>query len=468
MKPQRYAMVFLLVTAVPSFCQTEAQVPAATLDTAAQSETPAQAEDQSSFRPEPMSPTISGGSDEMQLPAPVNAAGYSMELASETPRSNYVSGALTFMSTYDDNIKAGFNGRRISDDSYSVMSTLSWRQSSARVRWNLAYAPGLTLYQHHSGLNQHTQNVSLGSQFRLSQHVTLSLLDVFAKTSNPFNQFTPNLSTSSGPTQPIATIVSPITNQITNSGSVQLTYQFGLNSMIGATGLFSDLYYLNPSQARGLANSHSKGAEGFYSRRISGRHYLGAKYQYQSLLATPLSAQTKTHLVDLFYTIYLQPTTSLSFYAGPQYSDSNGGEVLPTKTWSPSYGGSFGWQEQRISVVLSAGQSISAGGGLQGAVRAKNASASVRGQLTKSWTAEVSAFYSNNALLTPQLSATNAGHSIAGTVLLGRPIGQNLNLELAYTRLHQSYSNLSTLLAVPNTNRVWLSLSYQFVRPIGR
>jgi hypothetical protein len=302
----------------------------------------------------------------------------------------------------------------------------------------------------------------------LSPHVTLSLLDVFAKTSNPFNQLTPNLGTSSAPTKPIATIISPITDQTTNSGSAQLTYQFGLNSMIGATGLFSDLHYLNPAQATGLANSHSKVAEGFYSQRISGRHYLGAKYQYQYLLATPLDAQTETHLAELFYTVYLQPTTSLSLYAGPQYSESRGRGLPPTRTWSPSYGSSFGWQGQRISFALSAGQHVSAGGGLQGAVSNKNANASVRGQLTKSWTVGVSAFYSNNALLTPHLSATNAGHSIAGTVLLGRQIGQNLNLDFAYTRLHQSYSNLSTLSAVPNTNRVWLSLSYQFVKPIGR
>ena len=468
MKLHKYAIAFLLVAAVPSFCQTEATAPAATPDTAAQSGTPAQAEDQSSFRPEPPSPVINAGSDEMQVPSPVSTGGYSMEFASETPRSNYVSGGLTFMSIYDDNIGAGFSGRRVGDDSYSVMPTFSWRQSSSRVLWNLAYAPGFTFYHHYSGLNQYTQNFSLDSQFRLSPHVTLSLRDGFAKTSNPFNQLTPDLSTSTGLTQPVATIISPVTDQITNSGSAQLTYQLGLNSMIGATGLFSDLHYLNPSLASGLANSHSKGAEGFYSHRISGRHYLGVKYQYQSLLATPLNSHTETHGVELFHTIYLQPTTTLSLYAGPQYSHSNGGGAPPTKSWSPSYGVSFGWQGQRMSFALSGGRSVNAGGGLQGAARVESASASVRGQLTKSWNADVSAFYANSTLLTPQLSATKGGHSIAGTVSLGRQMGQSLNLNLAYTRLHQSYANLSTLSAVPNTNRVWLSLSYQFTRPIGR
>ena len=102
------------------------------------------------------------------------------------------------------------------------------------------------------------------------------------------------------------------------------------------------------------------------------------------------------------------------------------------------------------------------------AVRSPEPRSADRRQLTKSWNAGVDAFYANSTLLTPQLSATKGGHSIAGTVSLGRQIGQSLNLNLAYTRLHQSYGNLSTLSAAPNTNRVWLSLSYQFTRPIGR
>jgi hypothetical protein len=473
MRLYKYLIVFLLLSAVPVVCQTEAKPPAATPEAAAQSETSAPVEDQSSPRAEPASAVTNVGnvgSDEMQVPAPVSTGGYSLEFASETPRSNIVSGGLTVMSSYDDNIGAGFTNRRISDNSYSVMPTLSWRQSSSRVLWNLDYAPGFTFYQHHSGLNQYTQNLNLDSQFRLSPHVTLRLRDAFAKTPNPFNQLTPDLSTSTGLTQPIATIVAPVTNLITNSGSAQLTYQFGPNSMIGATGLFSDLYYLNPSQVAGLANSHSRVAEGFYSHRISGRHYIGAKYQYQSLLATlaTLNAQTETHAVQLFYTLYLQPTTSLSLFAGPQYSESSGGGLSATRSWSPSYGGSFGWQGQRVSFAVTGGRAISAGGGLQGSVRAENASASVRGQLTKSWSAGASALYSNSALLTPQLSATNEGHTIAGTVSLDRQIGQSVDLKVAYTRLHQSYPNLSILSAVPNTNRAWLSLSYQFTKQIGK
>jgi hypothetical protein len=467
MRLHRYFILLLVLIAVPAFCQTVSKAPSAVVDVA-QSDTSAQEEEEPPLRADPRAPISNTVSDDMLVPVPVSTGGYSMEFASETPRSNYVSGGLTFMSTYDDNIEAGFSGRRISDDSYSVMPTFSWRQSSSRVLWNLAYAPGFTLYHHHSGLNQYPQNLSLDSQFRLSPHITLSLRDGFAKTSNPFNQLTPDLRTSSGLTQPVAAIISPVTDQITNSGSAQVTYQFGLNSMIGATGLFSYLHYLNPSQVPGLSNSQSTGAEGFYSLRISGRHYVGTRYQFATLLSTPNHAQTETQSVVMFYTIYLQPNTSLSLYAGPQYSDSYGGGLLPVKNWSPSYGGSVGWQGQRTSFALSAGRTVSAGGGLQGAVNMENATAFIRRQLTKAWIGGLSAYYENSLLLTSQLSATNGGHSISGTLSLHRQIRETLALELAYTRLHQSYPNVTAVSAVPNVNRVWLSLSYQFTRLIGR
>jgi hypothetical protein len=486
MKHQRFATAFLLVAAVPGFCQTEAQMPTAVPDPAAQIETSGPTMNQSSSRPEPAAPVSNVERDEMQVhhpptsdlddqmlvPPSVSTAGVSLEFASETPRSNYVSGGLSFMSTYNDNIGGGFQGGRISDVGYSFMPTFAWHQSSSRVVWNLNYAPGVSLYHHHSELNQYTQNVSLDSQFRLSPHVTLSLRDAFAKTSDPFNQLMPVVSASETAPEPITTIISPLSDQITNSGSAQLTYQFGLNSMMGATGFFTDLHYLNPSQVQGLSNSHSKGAEGFYSHRISGRHYVGGKYQFQSLLAalpTSSDSHTETHGLNLFYTMYLQPTASLSFYAGPQYSMTSGGGVPSTRAWSPMYGGSFDWQGQRMSFAISGGRAVSAGGGLQGAVSNENATASVRGQLTRSWSAGLSAFYAINSLLTPQVSSTN-GHSIAGTVSIHRYMGHSLGLDLGYTHLHQTYSDLTALgvPVLPNINRVSLSLSYQFIRPIGR
>ena len=44
-------------------------------------------------------------------------------------------------------------------------------------------------------------------------------------------------------------------------------------------------------------------------------------------------------------------------------------------------------------------------------------------------------------------------------------VGEHVNLQAGYTRLHQTYSFFS---ANPDTNREWVSISYQFARPLGR
>src|SRR5437762_1294363 len=138
MKLERFAIAFLLVAAVPGFCQTEAQVPTIP-DASAQSDTPGPPMNQSSSRPEPATPVSNVEREEMQVhpptsdlddqilvPPSVSTAGVSLEFASETPRSNYVSGGLKVVSTYNDNIASGFSNRRISDDSYALIPSFSW------------------------------------------------------------------------------------------------------------------------------------------------------------------------------------------------------------------------------------------------------------------------------------------------------------------------------------------------------
>jgi hypothetical protein len=341
------------------------------------------------------------------------------------------------------------------------------------VLWNLGYAPGFTFYQHNSSLNQSDQSVNLGSEFRLSPHVTFTLQDRFVKSSYGFNYLT-NPTDQSLNTPPVVSpastvpVISPASDQITNLGTAQITYQFGRNSMIGMAGSFSQLRYLNLEQVFGLFNSTSKGAQLFYRYRIARRHYIGAKYEYQTLLTTPNESHTEAHALSLEYTVYLQPKTFVSFFAGPQYSDTHGGGLPPTRGLHSSYGLSVGWQAANTSFALTAKQAITAGIGLESAVRAQTAAGSVRRRLTKAWSAQLTAAYANNIVLASLPQFNNGGHTLAGTLSLDRQVGEHLAFGISYARIHQSYANVPALSATPNRNRVWLSLSYQFMRPIGR
>jgi hypothetical protein len=51
---------------------------------------------------------------------------------------------------------------------------------------------------------------------------------------------------------------------------------------------------------------------------------------------------------------------------------------------------------------------------------------------------------------------------------LQQQFGQHFNVQLGYTRLHQDYSTVAVLAATPDTNREFVSISYQFSRPLGR
>jgi len=208
----------------------------------------------------------------------------------------------------------------------------------------------------------------------------------------------------------------------------------------------------------------------FYSHRLAKQHYAGAIYQYQELLSYPGPGtnQTQTHAVLLFYTYYPTTRFSVSFFGGPQYY-SAGPQYSPTlptvaasQSWSPAGGASISWQALHSSLAASYLHGVSDGGGLIGAVELDSAVASVRQGLTHHLSAGFSGIYANNGVLA---FAALGGHSVSGSASLRQQVGEHLALEAGYTRLHQTYSFFA---ANPDTNREWISISYQFAKLLGR
>jgi hypothetical protein len=97
-----------------------------------------------------------------------------------------------------------------------------------------------------------------------------------------------------------------------------------------------------------------------------------------------------------------------------------------------------------------------------------NVSASIHQQLSRMLSASVAGGYAQNDILTATPSISSNGHTISGTASLQQQIGQHLNLQLGYTRLHEDYSTVAVLAVTPDTNREFVSISYQFSRPLGR
>ena len=414
----------------------------------------------------------------MLTPPPVSGQAYPTASASES-RSNYLDYGVTFSTAYSDNVLGGISANPISDVSYSVWPTIALDETTPRLHTMLSYSPGFTFYHRTSSRNEADQNASIDFQYRLSPHVTFSARDSFQKSSNVFNQ--PDLASagavSGGAQGANFSVIAPIANRLSNSGNVGITYQFAANAMVGAGGTFTNLHYPTPAEVPGLFDSSSQGGLVFYSLRLSKMHYIGATYQYQRLMSYPTGglSETQTHSVVFFYTLYPTSRFSISLFGGPQHSDT----VLPllpplqlllspVRAWTPAAGASISWQGRLNSLAISYSHLISGGGGLVGAVQMSSASASIRQQITRSLTGSLAVAYAQNDVLGSALLRANNGHTVSGTASLQQQFGQHLALQLGYTRLHQSYSGVPVLSLTPDTNREFVSVSYQFSRPLGR
>lgn len=415
--------------------------------------------------------------DRMMTPPPVSGQTYPIALGSQE-KSNYLRGGLSFTSAYTDNLEGGLANHPISDISYSVAPQIALDATTTRSHLGLSYAPGFTFYQHNSGFNEADQNALIDYEYRLTPHVTLSARDSFQKTSNVFNQ-PPDFSSgtvSGGAQGPNFSIIAPVADRIGNFGNVGISYQYALNDMVGASGTFSNLHYPNPEQVPGLFDSSSQAGLAFYAHRLAKRQYIGVTYQYQRLMAYPTIGvnETQTHAILGFYTVSPNRNFSISFFGGPQYSDtlqpptSAQSQSTNLRSWTPAGGGSIGWQAHLTSLALSYVHVVSGGGGLVGAVTQDSAMLSMRQQITRTLSGSVAGGYAQNNIIGSELLGVSNGHSISGTASLQQLIGQHMSVQLGYTRVHQSYSDVQALAVNPDTNREFVSISYQFSRPLGR
>jgi hypothetical protein len=415
----------------------------------------------------------------MLTPPPVSSEAYPTIVGSET-RSNYLTTGLTFNTAYDDNVLGGAGTTPVRDVAYSIWPTIRLNLTTPRQIRTLTYSPGFTFYQHTTALNAADQNATLNFQYRLSQHATISLNDSFQKSSNVFSE--PNSISGvaiSGSSQSSPTgVLAPYADRLTNTANVELSYQFSENGMMGVGGTVTQSNYPNPSEATGLYDSKAFGGSAFYSQRLSRNQYVGLTYQYLKSQGDPANAQVnplseptdvQTHTLLPFYTVYFSPTLSLSLSGGPQHVDAVQSLSPSFQAWKPSAMASFGWQRRSTNLVASYSRTVTGGVGLPGAFDSNSANASVRWQITRAWIIESGASYAINKNITPLFSPYSpGGHTISGTASLQYSLSDHFRAEFGYIRLHQSYSGIAVISTAPDSNREFVSVTYQFTRALGR
>lgn len=415
----------------------------------------------------------------MLTPPPISNSAYPTSVGLQM-RSNYLAAGVIFSSSYNDNVLGGGGTTTVDDVIYSILPTITFDQATPRRDLKLMFTPGFTVYQHTSELNAANQTASLNLQYRLSEHVTVSLNDSFQKSSSVFNQpYSSSEEAISGSVQaPPSGVIAPYAEQLSNIANAGISYQFAENGMIGACGIATQKNYPSPAEAIGLYNSNSVGGSAFYNRRVSSTQYVGLTYQYLRSDGNPVQPQensanaktsVQTNSLFPFYTIYLNPTLSISLSGGAQFYDATQSPLPSVRSWTPSAIASIGWQRSNTNLATSYSRTVSAAVGLPGAFESTSVNASARWQIARTWSAGGAASYSTNKNVTPSFPLSSpGGHSISGLISAQRSMSEHFKLELGYGRLHQSYSGIAAITNAPNTDRVFISISYQVTRPVGR
>jgi hypothetical protein len=420
-----------------------------------------------------VTPTANGPTEnESPMSAPPMVSGQALPTSVESAEnSNYLAGSVAFEAAYNDNLFPYYVTQAISGMSYSIRPRISFDQSISRFHQTWNYSPGFTIYQPIAARNEFDQNVSMILQYRLSEHATLSGGDSFLKSSNVFNQGDSQLggSVSGSPSSSPADLLFPFINRLSNTANAQISYQYSANSMIGGGGTVGLFQYPNQTQSSGIYDSTSRGGSAFYNRRIMGTQSIGANYQYVEFLGNPAAGQVEMQLHTLmgFYSLTLEHRLSLSVSAGPQHSEYAQTSVPSVGSWRPSVMASIGWQGDRGSLVANYRQTATTGGGLIGSHESKNASASASWRMARTWTAGATATYSIYGSVA-NVSGQQGGHTVSGTASIDHPMGEHFVARLGYQRIHLSYGGTAAASTTPDSDREFVSISYQFKRPLGR
>jgi hypothetical protein len=406
----------------------------------------------------------------MTIPPQVLGLSYAAAADRET-KSNYLSGILAFNAAYNSNVLPGQASIPVADMSYSLWPTLRWEQTTSRQSRSFIYSSGYTFYQRTSVLDAVNQNASAQFGYRISPYTTISIDDSFHQNSNVYNQpYTIFSGTLSGVSNvPTAFVIAPYAEELTNTVNADFSYQFSRDAMVGGGGTFALLNFPNPSQVQGLYNSTTRSGVGFYDRRLGQSQYIGAIYQYSWIGTQSVSSTTQIQTISLFYSLSLHDELSLSLSSGPQYYRLTQPQVPATSKWTPYGLASIGWKRGHANLEADYARSVSAGQGLLGAYDSQSAGASARWQMTQTWTLASAASYGDLSNTSSSQSFSNpGGHAVSGTASVQHLIGEHISAELGYTRLHQSYASVASIVDSPDDNRAFLSISYQFTRPVGR
>jgi hypothetical protein len=408
---------------------------------------------------------------------------------SVTAPENVVFGGLGIASVYDDNI-AITNGQPRGGFLYSVTPNLTLHESRPSQTLDVSFAGGLTMAQHDQAVNNGTQDsLSLAAQYQqlFGPHILFTSRQEFLKTNNPFGVADQGqtISTATGAGQLNASSGIPTATRTSVVSSGAIIYQFSRHASVGIDGSFSTLRVRDAAVTGGgepsLIDGQTVTGRLFYALEISRNQKIGAEYQVQDLRFDGSAARTEDNALFLFDEIRLNPSMTLTLFAGPDYvhvhnnilTPGSGGrpQVLPLvdDVWFPSGGATYTWLGKSLALRLNGSSLVTDGGGTTGSVQALTASIELRKDFGKQWKAAPGFSYASGHLIEGSLTAAASRITTQRPSLsLVHQLSPHVVIDAQYAYLWQLGGGAIVPLVTGNHHRVSISLQYQFARPLGR
>ena len=414
-----------------------------------------------------------GDEDTMMTPPPVSGVPYANEGSADV-RTDFLSAGIVVTPGYIDNVLPGTGQKPVGDFTIAIGPSVSINRTTTRHQEQISYNPNFTFYQPTSALNYFGQSASGSFLYRFSPRLSITASDYFTKTSDVFAQpYVFSIPVTGSTLATTQTVIAPFSSQLTNTVTGVLTYQYARNGMIGGGGLFENFGLDSSTQTTGLSSSNESEGLFFYSRRLTRNQYFGLSYQYAYSLEFPTQKPTATsqiHSVLPFYTLYITRTFSISGSGGFAHLDAVQAGSPSSESWNPSVSVSGGWQLPRGNVAVAYSHTITTGNGLIGAYKSNGVSGSGGIKLSPHWNASAEMQYSTVSSATPSISflSFSSGNTLSASANATYAIKENFNMSFGYERLSEQYQNAPAVSSDPTSNREFMSVSYQFSRPLGR
>jgi hypothetical protein len=166
--------------------------------------------------------------------------------------------------------------------------------------------------------------------------------------------------------------------------------------------------------------------------------------------------------------VNIRPNASLSLFAGPQLSISSALGESPVlsprfsgRMWSTATGAVFNWRRPRTALTVTASHQVSDGGGLPSAVALTAGDIDVLRQLTRRWGFDVGFAHTQSVPIVEGQTI----RTYSGRLQFSYRLNNNCALGAGYARDDNTYLESR---GTASANRVWISFSYDFSRPLGR